>query len=169
MVRALPSAIPPKMYRHFALVTVLLTTGIAMFADGENREAAAAQIEAREGQDALWQDAPAELARPPVRIVTQRHRRSVQSGGLDGFDRSFGQPMDKAMSSLSTHTGEVAAGIAQVGYSESYLASIGPEERALLLEGLAQEGMLSPRERERKSAALIVASEARSGKPIANY
>ena len=169
MVRALPSAIPPKMYRHFALVTVFFTAGIAMFAEGENREAAATQSEAREGQDTLRQDAPAELARPPERNAARRHQRFVQSGGFDGFDRSFGQPMAKAMSSLSTYTGEVAAGVAQAGYSESYLASIGPEERALLLDGLAREGMLSPGERERKSAALIAASEARSGKPTANH
>ena len=38
MRRAVTPAIPPSMYRHFAIVTVALTMGLAMFADGENRE-----------------------------------------------------------------------------------------------------------------------------------
>lgn len=36
--------VPPRMYRHFAVVTVLLTLCIAIFADGENREAISAEI-----------------------------------------------------------------------------------------------------------------------------
>jgi hypothetical protein len=38
-----------------------------------------------------------------------------------------------------------------------------------LLDGLAKEGLTSPAERERKTAALIAASEARSGGATANY
>jgi hypothetical protein len=165
MVRALPSAIPPKMYRHFATITVLLTLGIAMFAEGESREAAAAQSEPRE---TVRRD-EAEVVKPPIARRPAEHRqRPHQDRGFDGFDPSFGTPMDNPLSSLATYT-EVASVVSQAGYSDRYFASLDAEERALLLDGLAKEGLTSPAERERKTAALIAASEARSGGATANY
>lgn len=44
-----------KMYRHFAIATVLITGCLAMFADGENREAMANTIEAQQRQAAVQQ------------------------------------------------------------------------------------------------------------------
>ena len=57
MRRAVTPAIPPSMYRHFAIVTLALTTGLAMFAQGENREAQAAQAPRAQ---------PTKPAAPPV-------------------------------------------------------------------------------------------------------
>jgi len=170
MARALPSVIPPNMYRHFALVTVLLTGTIAMFADGENREAAAAQIEQQQEQETREQQASAKAAAPTIeRRVTVRQRFARHSRAFDGFDPSFGAPMDKTPASRGSYTAQAASPVAQTGYSDSYLASLDPNERALLLDGLEKDGMLSPQERERKTAALIASSEARSGAPSANY
>jgi hypothetical protein len=169
MARALPSVVPPKLYRHFALVTVLLTGSVAMFADGENREAAAAQVEQREDPAAPSQQTLAAPARPKPRNAAERHQGFVQSGGFDGFDASFGRPMDKAVGSLATYTNRLGPEGAQTGYSETYLASLDPVERKLLLDELEQDGMLAPGERERKAAALVAASEARSGTSRANY
>jgi hypothetical protein len=167
MVRALPSTVPPKMYRHFALVTVLLTTGVAMFADGENREARATQVEERAEPGAPPQQSE-KVPEPAIaRRTTQIHRRFGQEIGE--FDASFGAPMDRALGSLGAYTTEVASEVSQAGYSDAYLSSLGAEERDLLLKGLAREGLLSPEERERKSDALIAASEARSGVRSANY
>jgi hypothetical protein len=158
------------MYRHFALVTVLLTASIAMFADGENREAAAAQIEDRPEPQPTRPDA---VLQPPAprenRDTASRRARFVDSNGFNGFDPSFGAPMDKPMGSLATYARRLAPEIAQAGYSDTYLASLSAEERDLLSDGLEQEGMLSPAERERKTAALVAASEARSGTSPANY
>ena len=39
--------IPAKIYRHFAVVTIAITLCIAMFADGENRQALEQQFAAR--------------------------------------------------------------------------------------------------------------------------
>jgi len=168
MVRALPSAVPPKMYRHFALVTVLLTTAVAMFAEGENREARTTQVERREKPGVLRQDTPAKAPKPTLaRRTTQPHHRFVQE--VRGFDVSFGRPMDHARGSLAAYTTQVASEVTQAGYSEAYLSTLRTEERDLLLKGLSREGLLSPEERERKSAALIAASEARSGASSANY
>ena len=44
-----------KMYRHFAIATVLITGCLAMFASGENREALQAQLEAKQQQNAAQQ------------------------------------------------------------------------------------------------------------------
>ncbi len=164
MVRTLPSAIPPKMYRHFALVTLALTASVAMFADGENREVASAQVVERDAPPPPQQD----LA-PPARTAAPHRRETfVQRSAFDGFDASFGMPMDKTVGSLAIQTNRLAPEVAQAGYSEAYLASLDPGERDLLLRGLEQEGMLSPGERERRTAALVAASEARSGQPTAN-
>lgn len=163
MARPLPSVIPPKMYRHFALVTVLLTASVAMFADGESRQAATTQA-AKDAEAPVQQERLAPPASPPVSgRASDRHERFVQSGGFDGFDASFGMPMDRAMGSLATHANRLAPEATQTGYSAAYLASLDAAERELLLYGLQQEGMLSPGERERRTAALVAASEARSG------
>lgn len=35
---AKPGAVPPKMYRHFAVITIAITGCVALFADGDKRE-----------------------------------------------------------------------------------------------------------------------------------
>ena len=160
MGRATPSVIPPKMYRHFAMVTVLLTTGVAMFADGENRQAAA--VEAAPSEQPRADDA-ATISRPEIARRAPARRSAPDRGGFDGFDASFGAPMTKPLGSPGVYVAGARSDTAPTGYSDRYLDSLSPEERALLLDGLAKEGLLSPAERERKSAALIAASEGRSG------
>jgi len=167
MVRALPSAIPSKMYRHFALVTVLLTTGVAMFAEGENREALAAQVEEHEEPDAIPHESAAKVPKATIARRTPQHHRFGQH--IDGFDVVFGAPMERALGSLGTYTTAVASEVAQAGYSDAYLDSLGAEERDLLLKGLAKEGLLAPEQRERTTAALTAASHVRSGGLAANY
>jgi hypothetical protein len=157
------------MYRHFALVTVLLTASVAMFAEGENREGAAARA-AMDEEPSAPQERLVPPPKPPVsRRASERHEHFVQSGGFDGFDASFGMPMDKAMGSLATHANRLAPEVAQTGYSAAYLASLDARERELLLNGLQQEGMLAPGERERRIAALVATSEARSGASPTNH
>ncbi|HEY6814433.1 MAG TPA: hypothetical protein VI168_02725 [Croceibacterium sp.] len=166
MARTLtPTIIPPKMYRHFALVTVLLTMAVAMFASGENRQATAAQIEERRQQEEFEQNSREKLDEP--KIAHRSERRSAHfSADSEVFDRSFGRPMSV------TRGGSGAAGIAAAvgapggappAYSEHYLASLGEEERKLLLEGLERERQLSNQERAQRNAALAAASGQRSG------
>ena len=164
MRRKMSSVIPPEIYRHFAMVTVLLTTGIAMFAEGENREAAVIDTAPAEASTPAYAAAapePAIVRRPPAR------RSSSGRSGFDGFDASFGPPMDTPLGSTGAYASASLTETAPTGYSERYLESLSAEERNLLLAGLATEGLLSPEERQRKSAALIAASESRSGS--ANY
>ena len=168
MVRSLTPAIPPKMYRHFAIVTVALTAAIALFANGENREAVAAQIEERQQQEELEQKSRERFGKPTIRRSSRKPRPARFSDSGAEFDESFGRPMDQMVShnrrSLGTSEQERTPA-AQAGYSDQYLATLSEEERKLLLAGLEKEGLLSPTERERKIAALVAASERRSGSP----
>jgi hypothetical protein len=164
-MRALSPAIPSKMYRHFALVTVALTTGIAMFADGENREATATEIGEREQQEELRRESLERSAPPTIgQAAKPRPVRFADAG--DAFDSTFGRPMMQPVGSTVSFGAipvEVATEAAQAGYSEEYLASLGEGERNLLLAGLAKEGLLSPAERQSRSVALVAASQHRSG------
>lgn len=47
---AKPSAVSPKMYRHFAVITLVLTVLVAMLADGEQRDAISQEIAARQAE-----------------------------------------------------------------------------------------------------------------------
>ena len=48
-----PLPISPKLLKHFAVVTLVLTACIAMFADGESREAIQDQVELRAANNTL--------------------------------------------------------------------------------------------------------------------
>ncbi|HVR91726.1 MAG TPA: hypothetical protein VHG29_11640 [Novosphingobium sp.] len=47
------SAVSPKMYRHFAVITIAITACIGLFADGEGTEGLQAQIKARQSRNDL--------------------------------------------------------------------------------------------------------------------
>lgn len=163
MVRAKTSAIPPKMYRHFALVTVAVTASIAMFANGENREAVAAQIAQHRKETQVRPPSAPQFGTPTVSRAARQ--RPEFADDLEVFDGTFGRPTTRTVAHF-THGAlakDVAVQASYAGYSEEYLASLSEDERALLLKGLADQGMLTPAERSRKSAALNAASLRRSG------
>lgn len=168
MARRRPSAIPPGMYRHFAVFTVLLTASIAMFADGENRELHAAEVSEQQAVQAQREAEAAELARAQVAppATGPRRRSSPESSA---FDVSFGAPMEVPSRSVANFAAELLPDAGQAGFPEQYLASLESEQRTMLLDGLEKEGLLAPGERERRSAALVAASQVRSGGRAENY
>jgi hypothetical protein len=156
MRRATP-AIPPKMYRHFAVVTVVLTATLAMFADGENGKAAQSLVDPRQAPPAQ----PPQLVKPsPAAYST-----TASEGGGEDFD--FGSPMERLLGGDGSGIlpGEDLA--EEAGFSAEYLASLRPEERAMLLKGLEENGMLSSDVRDSRARALADASSRRSGAPDA--
>ena len=155
MRRAVTPAIPPSMYRHFAIVTLALTTGLAMFAQGENREAQAVQVARPQ---------PARSAAPPVLArATPSSQPSAGAWGSDSeFDSSFGRPMESLIDGAGSLIPDLDAIVAP-GYSPEYLASLSAAEREMLLQGLQDNGMLSPDIQEERAAALNAASRRRSG------
>ncbi|MFM5929539.1 MAG: hypothetical protein ACKOPQ_01375 [Novosphingobium sp.] len=62
--------VPPKMIRHFAVVTVIITACIALFADGERRQAMADEVDQQRQQAELRQAEAAQSGpkqyQPPV-------------------------------------------------------------------------------------------------------
>jgi hypothetical protein len=157
MRRTVTPAIPPSMYRHFAIVTLALTTGLAMFAQGENREAQAAHVARPQ---------PAKPAAPAVLATASPSAASQVSPGAWGsdseFDNSFGKPMENLIDGASSLIPDLDA-IAAPGYSPEYLASLSAEEREMLLQGLQDNGMLAPDVQEERVTALNAASRRRSG------
>jgi hypothetical protein len=155
MRRAVTPAIPPSMYRHFAVITLLLTTALAMFANGENREAQAAQS-----------PRPAARPTPAAAIATRSPTTASQPASAWGFDSdgegSFGQPMERLISGASSLMPDLDEVVAP-GYSPEYLASLSEEERRLLLQGLQDNGMLDAEIQSDRAAALSAASQRRSG------
>ena len=150
MRRAVTPAIPPSMYRHFAIVTLALTTALAMFADGEGRQTQALHV----GTPAARPTAPAALA-----IAAP-----ADTGGWGaeaGSESSFGNPIEQLVSGASSVIPDLDEIVAP-GYSSEYLASLSEEERELLLQGLQENGMLEPEIHSQRSADLSAASSLRS-------
>ncbi|PLK26017.1 hypothetical protein [Novosphingobium sp. TH158] len=76
--------VPPKMYRHFAVITVVITACIAVFADGERREAIGAELKAEQQQAALRQ-AEADTLGPRKIHLEPSPKASTGSGfGTEG-------------------------------------------------------------------------------------
>lgn len=155
--------VPIKVFKHFAIVTVVITALTALFADGENREVVekqiAAQIEEQERREA--RNAEPTLARAPS-------QPSVHEGFSDSVAMGFGEPMVRQRGS-ENKTGYIPGSKtpkgreAIPGYSQDYLDGLSEEEYEALLSGLREAGMLDPKTREQQIAALQRASIARSG------
>lgn len=151
--------IPLKMYRRFAVATVLVTACIAMFADGEEREARVGHLEVETSAVEEEDNSGATLVR---RESTQQRSGFNDTGQYDVGD--FGSPMIVPPSGGTS--GRVPTKTRQSaipGYTQEYLDSLSEEEYQRLLESLSDEGILDPRERQRNINALEAASRRRSG------
>jgi hypothetical protein len=87
MRRTAPPAITARTYRHFATVTLALTTMVAFFANGEKQQAIAAEAVASE-------PSPAPLAKAKERSLQPPSTPAPVNSGTWGSDdsSSFGQP-----------------------------------------------------------------------------
>ena len=98
MRRAVTPAIPPSMYRHFAIVTVVLTAGVAIFTESENREAHAASAVQT-----------AEAAAPHALVTANPTDESTQASGWSDVD--FDSGFDGSVEGLSRSCAESLAAI----------------------------------------------------------
>jgi hypothetical protein len=160
MRRAATPAIPPKMYRHFALVTVLLTAVVAMFASGENRKAVTTHIEQQTEENELRRESYARFGAPKI-----GGSPAPTVGSFADDVGEFGRPMDNPSGGLSSSVMARQERAEAAGYSPEYLASLSPAERELLLSGLEENGLLTEQARADRGAALAAASSRRSGTP----
>ena len=85
--------ITPKMYRHFAVITVVLTAALALFADGERQELLKAELAKHQsaGGAAKQDDYRLAAARAHNERAARKSKRAMAGGeaGLDAGDGSF--------------------------------------------------------------------------------
>lgn len=168
MARIAKPTVPQKAYRHFAVVTVVVALLLALFANGESRQAVAEEMAQRDEQARL-ERISAERARGPR--ITRREEAS--QARFDGGDlEDFGKPMERLQSggagntSINPYaTGATRSGESVVipGYSRAYLDSLTEEQYQQLLRNTRDAGLLSADEREANLANLSQGSERRSG------
>lgn len=162
--------VPYKMYRHFVVITIVLTAGLAFFADGEKRETVTEHVAEKE-ERAEMQRISAEKARGPVLKRADAGSRQTFDYSENPFHEGFGRAMDRTSdrgndSSINPDaTSRQLAGGRQSlpGYKDEYIESLSDAEYTMLVRSLKASGMLDPRERKRKIDALARASRARSG------
>ena len=156
------------MYRHFAVVTVALTAGLAMFADGERRGAMAEELEAREQRQRLEIASQEKFGKP--KLVKRNPQATAGSFGDDGG--AFGEPSDD--------TGGYGGGIVPedfapplafapaaynlFGLTDAEWAGLTAEQRAdLRRQALAEAEEANSDLRRGQIAALRQASASRAG------
>ena len=154
MRRAVTPAIPPSMYRHFAIVTVALTMGLAMFADGENREARVAQATTV---------APVRSAAPAAFAAGSADPSTQAAGWNDAPAGGFGQPMETAGGIASSLIPDIEPSEAPGQFPQAS-ASLSQDEREMLLRRLQESALLAQQNRGSRSAAVDAASARRSGR-----
>ncbi|MBB3861169.1 hypothetical protein GGQ88_002441 [Novosphingobium hassiacum] len=158
--------IDPKMYRHFAMLTIGLTTVFALFADGETRETMAQNSQRAELKRAD------ESKFGKTKLVDKRgdKPRSNASGGFNG---TFGAPMDGG-GSVSGNSSYIPPALALksppiiIEVDQAALAKMSPEQRKAYLKRLEDERQRRMREgpvvpTPQQVSALAAASAARAG------
>ncbi|CAH0496682.1 hypothetical protein NVSP9465_01724 [Novosphingobium sp. CECT 9465] len=159
--------IDPKMYRHFAMATVAISTIVAVFADGESQQAMAHNRK------------PAEIkqAEKPkfgkATLADNREDGGKRKSGGSGFHGQFGAPMDGS-SAAGGNSGVIPAGLVLapppiiVEVNQNALARMTPEQRAAYLKRLEEERQRRMNEgptvpSPAQVSALAASSAARSG------
>jgi hypothetical protein len=165
MVRKAQSQpVTAQMYRHFAILTVAITAALALFVDGESREAVASEI---------VKQRPAQPGGQVGMLVRKQTRPSQGFGPDETFDSSFGAPMDggDAFSDSGIIPPDFAEsvvglpdGFTPYGVSAAEWAKLTPEQRKALIARLEAErtAAQSP-ERSAQIESLAAASRARAG------
>lgn len=167
--------IPTKMYRHFAVLTVLFTLFIAMFADGEGKEVREMRAnpnpslhsneEQRGNGNAPIGAAQGSISRGSfgeASLVRRNASRGTFSDDAE-FDHNFGEATDQTSQNGRNTSYNPFAAVPRQAYSQEYLDSLSEEEREALLEQLRTENAVSQEERRQQASALQQASRRRAG------
>ncbi len=154
------------MYRHFAMITVAISTVIAVFANGETQDAMAQNQRHTEMKRAEQKDFG--------KAKIGDHRKDdTKKRGSGGFRGEFGAPMDGTGGS-GGNTGFIPATMTLgpapiiIEVDQAALARMSPEQRKAYLKALEderqrrmQEGPVTPTREQVSSLAAL--SAARSG------
>lgn len=160
--------VTPQMYRHFAVLTIAITAAVALFADGENREAMASEIRP--------QTAPAPAPTPAQ--ITRKDGRGGGFGGGAEFDSSFGEPMDSVGSAASdgvipndfavTPSLGLPGGVNRYGVPAHVWNTLSDaQKRDVMARHAKEQAAASSPDRAQQIDGLLAASRARSGEATA--
>lgn len=159
--------IDPKMYRHFAMATVAISTIVAVFADGQSQQAMAHNQKRTE----IKQAEKPKFGKTTLADNRDDGGKRKPAGG--GFHGQFGAPMDGS-SAAGGNSGVMPAGLVLapppvvVEVNHSALARMTPEQRAAYLKRLEEERQRRMDEgpavpSPAQVSALVASSAARSG------
>ena len=160
--RKTASTITPKMYRNFALATIAITGTIALIADGEKREAVAAQIERAEAYAQRPKDTGPVLKmngnNQPSEAALSGFYHDAGSGGFSGGDGSGGVvPLELREYDFKIDPKRLAF----LGLTPAEFAALSDAEKQQVLTML--NGGVTPRSRQRMIAEATASSARRSG------
>jgi hypothetical protein len=159
--------ISPKMFRHFAAITLVATGSLAMFANGENRQAMAAAVEAE--QQAAEQRQK-EFVKPVKELKLAPPK--ADSGSLGSFyedtaDRGPGPTVWRPPVTNPGASTETAW--SKLGMTLEEWEALSQADRALLLSELTnpdkrdENGTSLAQIRRNQTESLIASSRERSG------
>ena len=136
MAKRKPPPIPIKLYKHFAVATLVMTATIAMFADSDKRGAVAAAGDAYMEQ--------AEANSEEMAAVTIGDPRPAEAQGSFGSDEggSYGAPMSTPKSAGGGRRAAVgstvntARRISVAGYDQAWIDALSEEQYRHFLEAI---------------------------------
>lgn len=159
--------INPKMYRHFAMITIAISTVIAVFANGDTQDALAQNKQHAEMKRAEQKEFG------KAKIGDHRKDDAKKRGSGGGFRGEFGAPMD-GMGGNGGNSGFIPTTMALgpspiiIEVDQAALAKMSAEQRKAYLKALEderqrrmQEGPVTPTREQVSSLAAL--SAARSG------
>ncbi len=83
--------VPPTIFRHFAVITILITACIALFADGERRDAIGAELDAQKQKTVMVQAESGSLG--PNKSSVKKVYYPARGGGGGDSGPPAGEPM----------------------------------------------------------------------------
>lgn len=161
MAKITKPPIPMQMYRHFAVVTVLLAGAMAFLASedrGETGERLAA--------------APAASPETPRASNTPAYGEAqlINSGGSGSFGSEaspgggMGRPSRRVDDNPFVNSAELPATNSEnAGFTPAYLDSLTEAELDALLRGMREGGITTEAQRRQATAVMEAASRRRSG------
>ena len=155
--------IPLKMYRHFAIVTIVLTACLALLAESENAELqqaqqpAASRPAARPSPSSTPRYGQAQLNVDPAATAGSfADEDSIKPQSYRGATGRSGQFINTSNLPLP--------GSENAGFTREYLDSLSDEELEELLRQLRAGGVEDPERRAQALQVLETASRRRSGR-----
>lgn len=163
-------AITPKVYRHFAAITVAVTLTLGFFANGEGRQALADEVTEQQHRAKLEQAQIAKFG--PAKLIRRQSPRASDRGDGGGFDASYGEPSYSGGTTRVSGNwqGQVGANstipgsYTPYGISQAEWEAMSEEQReAFLHTRTPLQPELSAVQKQRAAEKLLATSAARAG------